>query len=116
MKSGKSFLCIFLLAIYILFPGDGLAFVNHVFHEKGLPEIDCPCCSENERQSGHPLDEKDDSSNVLDLDCPCLSYLPINSNAFEHCLLTATMQLSEKVHCIPEVYYPIIVPPQNLTV
>ena len=116
MKSGKSFLCIFLLSIYILFPGDGLAFVNHVFHEKGLPEIDCPCCSENERQSGHPLDENDDSSNVLDLDCPCLSYLPVNSNAFEHCLLTATMQLSEKVHCIPEVYYPIIVPPQNLTV
>lgn len=116
MKLCKTFLCILLTSLYLFFPGNGLAFVNHIFHDKGLPEIECTCDSQTERHADHPQSDHDDRSSNSDTDCPCANHMPKNTNALEYIVSIGNMSFFEKVRSVPEVYYPIIVPPQNLTV
>lgn len=115
MKSGKTFLCIFLTAIYFFFPGNALAFVNHIFHDKGLPEIDCLCCSETEQHAEHPLNDRGDDAGTQNLDCTCSSHIPLNRTPLEHNQTVTSIPLCEPLFSFPEMYYPIFVPPQNLT-
>lgn len=116
MKLGKTFLCVFLMSLYLFFPGNGLAFVNHMFHDRGLPEIECTCDSETERHAGHPLSDHNDQSSIPDTDCPCANHLPIHRPTLVHSVIFSRLSFLEKVNFVPELYYPIIVPPQNHTV
>jgi hypothetical protein len=115
MKSCKAFLGLILMAVYIFNPGNVLAFANHVFHDKGLPIVECLCCTETEKNSTHnPLSENGDESDLYEHDCNCSSHLPsvaltlTSSNEFA-CLLPG-----ETTQLYPMVYIPIFVPPQNL--
>jgi len=116
MKIYKTFICILLTSLYLFFPGNGLAFVNHIFHDRGLPEIECTCDSQTERHADYPQSDHGDQSIISDTDCPCANHLPRNASAFEHSVSIGSTSFSEKVRFVPEVYYPIIVPPQNLFV
>lgn len=116
MKLGKTFLCIILTSLYLFFPGNGLAFVNHLFHDKGLPEIECTCDSETEQHAGHPLDDHDDRPGIPDTHCSCANHMPKNTSALEYKAVICNVSFFEKVRSVPELYYPILVPPQNLTV
>jgi hypothetical protein len=77
MKSGKTFFCIVLTAIYLFFPGNGLAFVNHILHDRGLPDIDCPFCSQDKRQAGYRMTGDDDDSGAQNVGCACISHIPL---------------------------------------
>ncbi|MRR06126.1 MAG: hypothetical protein EG828_04155 [Deltaproteobacteria bacterium] len=114
MKSGKTFFCIVLTAFYLLFPGNGLAFVNHILHDRGLQEIDCPCCSENERQAGHPMNGDDENSCVQNIGCACISHIPINNYPLESDQNIAGFPLCEPLFFLSEMYYPIFIPPKIL--
>jgi hypothetical protein len=114
MKSGKTFICIVLTAIYLLFPGNGLAFVNHILHDRGLPEIDCPCCSQNERQAGYPANGDDDNSGAQNMSCSCISHLPLNNYSLESDQNVAGFPLREPLYFLSEMYYPIFIPPKIL--
>jgi hypothetical protein len=112
MKSGKTFICIVLTAIYLLFPGNGLAFVNHILHDRGLPEIDCPCCSQNERQAGYPMTGDNDNSGAQNMSCSCISHIPLNSYSLESNQNVAGFPLHEPLSSLSEMYYPIFIPPK----
>jgi hypothetical protein len=114
MKSGKTFICIVLTAIYLLFPGNGLAFVNHILHDRGLPEIDCPCCNQTERETGHPLTGHDDDSGAQNMGCTCISHIPLNHYSLECEQNVAGFPLCEPLYSLSEMYYPIFIPPKIL--
>jgi hypothetical protein len=116
MKPAKTILCIFLTALYLFFPGSGLAFVNHILHDRGLPEIECTCDSQTQQHANYPLSDHGDHSSISDTDCPCANHIPINRSALEHDVFPVCVSFFEKTHFVPEVYYPIIVPPHILTV
>jgi hypothetical protein len=111
MKSGRTFICIVLAAFYLFFPGNGLAFVNHIFHDRGLPEIDCPCCGQTE-QHAHPLTGTDDDSDAPNMACACISHIPLKRYALESDRSVVRIPLCEPPYFLTEMYYPIFIPPK----
>jgi hypothetical protein len=115
MKSGKTFICIVLTAIYLFFPGNGLAFVNHIFHDKGLPEIDCPCCSKTERHTENPLSGHNDECGAQNMGCACISHIPLTRYSLESDQNAVLLPLRDPLYFLTEMYYPIFIPPKIFT-
>lgn len=113
MKSGNTFLSIFVMALYLFFPGNGLVFANHHFHDRGLPEIDCPCCGETAQHAGHPGDGGVDDGCVHASDCACSSHIPLSRTPLEYDRIAVRVPFREPLFSITEVYYPIFVPPRT---
>jgi hypothetical protein len=115
MKSGKTFAGLILIAFYIFFPGNGLALANHLFHDWGLPLIECPCCTGTEKNStDNPLTENGDESDIFEHGCNCSSHLPSGALTPESSNDFACLLPGEAPPLYPMVYISIFVPPQNL--
>lgn len=115
MKTGKIIFGTILIALYLLFPGNGLALANHFFHDRGLPLIECPCCSETEKDStDHSLPGSGDENDILDHACSCACHLPsmLQTPILSNALTSLLPGDAQKLY--PEIYLPIFVPPQNL--
>ncbi|MRR05959.1 MAG: hypothetical protein EG828_03295 [Deltaproteobacteria bacterium] len=115
MKSVKSFFSVILIVFYLFFPGSGLALANHYFHERGLPVIDCSCCTETEKNSAdHPLPGSGDRNDFLEHACSCGCHLPsrVHNPIFPNALTALLPGDAQKFY--PDIYLPIFVPPQNL--
>jgi len=114
MNSYRTYLGLLLIAFYLIFPGNGLAFVNHIFHDRGLPEIDCPCRGETERHAAHPLDgNEDDDAGTRAMECACSSHIPLTNDLPEHDRISARVPIGKPLNFPAEIYLPIFVPPQN---
>jgi hypothetical protein len=115
MKSGKTYLGLILITFYLFFPGNGLALANHFFHDRGLPLIECPCCSETEKNSAdNPLSENEGENHVFEHGCNCSSHLPSGAHSPESANDFACLLPGEVPLLYPMIYIPIFVPPQNL--
>jgi len=115
MKTGKTFLGLILIVLYLFFPGNGLALANHVLHDRGLPLIECSCCAETGKNStDNPLTEKGGESDIFEHGCNCSSHIPSVAQAPQYSNYFACLLSGEAPQLYPKVYIPIFVPPQNL--
>jgi len=115
MKTGKTFLGLILIAIYLFFPGNGLALANHLFHDRGLPLIECSCCAETGGKStDNPLTENGGESDIFEHGCNCSSHIPSGAQTPQYSNYFACLLPGEAPQSYPKVYIPIFVPPQNL--
>ena len=114
MNSGRTYFSFVLIAFYLFFPGNGLGYVNHLFHDNGLPEIECLCCSETKEHTEQPSGGHGDDSGMQDSGCACASHIPLEQCTPVHTLDVSRLPLFEKMQFPPHMYYPIFVPPRNL--
>jgi hypothetical protein len=115
MNTGKTFLGLILIALYLFFPGNGLALANHLFHDRGLPLIECPCCAETgENSTDNPLNENGGEIDIFEQGCNCSSHIPSRALTPEYSNDFACLLPGEAQQLYPKVYIPIFVPPQNL--
>jgi hypothetical protein len=115
MKSERKIFSAILIALYLIFPGNGLAFANHFFHDRGLPVIDCSCCTEKEKNTtDHSFPGSEDVNDTLEHACSCACHLPSRVlSAISPDVFSMLLPGDAQKYC-PEIYLPIFVPPQNL--
>ena len=115
MDQGKIFLGIILIAFYLFSPGNGLAFANHFFHDRGLPVIECSCFTEADKKSrDNPLSEDGAEGDIFDHGCNCSSHIPSVALTPQSAHDLASLLQGGALQLYPNVYIPIFVPPQNL--
>lgn len=116
MKSGKTLFGVLLIAFYLFFPGNGLALANHFFQDRGLPLIECPCCAETAKNTtDYSFPESGDESDIFEHACNCSCHLPSATQTLVSFKDFACLLPGEAQQLYQEVYFPIFVPPQNLS-
>jgi hypothetical protein len=115
MKTGKTFPCLILILFYLLFPGNGLAFANHLFQDIGLPVIDSYICTETENNTtDNPVTGNGDECDIIEHGCNCSPHIPSEAQASQYSKYFTQLLSNEAPQLYPNIYIPIFVPPQNL--
>lgn len=114
MKPAQTFVATILIAVYLFFPGKGLAVAAHFVGESGFRPSECACCAETDDHSdAAPLAGTEGFGDLLEDDCSCWSHVPARTQSLGRNLEFAVILPFEAPHLCPEVYIPIFVPPQN---
>jgi hypothetical protein len=116
MMSPGKYYGLLLIALYLFSPISGLAFTGPVFYNNGLPGMDDSYLSSNATQpdQGLPSSEEQESDSD-ELNCSCFCHIPSIHFVVPYLPLTSNQKTAERHQILPEVYFSIFVPPQNIS-
>ncbi len=115
MKSCKTYLGILMIVLYLFFPVTGLAFINHYLQDKGYSPVECSCCmAAGDQDIDTPFSGDSEESDPVEHGCSCSSHLSTQHFHPVPSMVRASLSLYDASRALPEVYFPIFVPPRNL--